>query len=181
MNKAWNVNTHNEKKVQKTRVYISISLATVGLLVILSQTIPLAKSYVDGLVEQLRADMKVNPVPESYKEYIEKEFAYYNPGKSYFANLSEKIDVLGEYSYDPNSKTQKEVIVDTEYKKDMYITIEDIEINNIKISPNVESSEESIYNQYLKDGVAHFKGTPLPGDGGNSFINGHSAEESFFS
>ena len=125
--------------------------------------------------------MKVNPVPESYKEYIEKEFAYYNPGKSYFANLSEKIDVLGEYSYDPNSKTQKEVIVDTEYKKDMYITIEGIEINNIKISPNVESSEESIYNQYLKDGVAHFKGTPLPGDGGNSFIYGHSAVESFFS
>jgi sortase A len=33
----------------------------------------------------------------------------------------------------------------------------------------------------LKNGAAHFKGTPLPGDGGNSFIYGHSAVDSYFS
>jgi len=63
----------------------------------------------------------------------------------------------------------------------MYLDIESIGIKNIKITPNVDSENEKVYDQYLKTGVAHFKGTPLPGDGGNSFIYGHSAIESFFS
>jgi sortase A len=45
----------------------------------------------------------------------------------------------------------------------------------------VESTDEDVYDEYLKEGLAHFKGTPLPGDGGNSFIYGHSAVDSFFS
>jgi sortase A len=74
-----------------------------------------------------------------------------------------------------------EVEINKDYSKDMYLTIESVGIADIKISSNVESDKESVYNEYLKDGVAHFKGTPLPGDGGNSFIYGHSAVESFFS
>ena len=62
----------------------------------------------------------------------------------------------------------------------MYIDIPKIGIEDIRITPNVESSDEEIYDQYLKYGLAHFKGTPLPGDGGNSFIYGHSAVISFF-
>ncbi|KKQ03888.1 MAG: Fimbrial associated sortase [candidate division WS6 bacterium GW2011_WS6_36_26] len=63
----------------------------------------------------------------------------------------------------------------------MYIDIKSIGIVNIKISANVDSYNDKVYNQFLKQGLAHFKGTPLPGDGGNSFIYGHSAVESFFS
>ncbi len=62
----------------------------------------------------------------------------------------------------------------------MYISIEAIEIKDIRIAPNVESTNEEIYDRFLKYGLAHFKGTPLPGDGGNSFIYGHSAVISFF-
>jgi LPXTG-site transpeptidase (sortase) family protein len=136
------------------------------------------------MVEQKRVDVKVDPVPESYKKYIQEEFAYYDPGQSYFANLSQQLgdmQVSGVYSYDPSTKSQKTVSIDKNYNRDMYITIESVGISDIKISPNVESTNEKVYNQYLKSGVAHFKGTPLPGDGGNSFIYGHSAVESFFS
>jgi LPXTG-site transpeptidase (sortase) family protein len=183
MENKWNVNTHSEKKIKRTRVVISVILATSGLIVVASQVIPLTKSYVEGVVEQRRVEVKVDPVPESYKKYIQEEFAYYDPGQSYFANLSQQLgdmQVSGVYSYDPSTRTQKAVSIDKNYSKDMYITIESVGIKDIKISSNVESSDEKIYNKYLKSGVAHFKGTPLPGDGGNSFIYGHSAVESFF-
>jgi LPXTG-site transpeptidase (sortase) family protein len=184
MENRWNVATHSEKKIKRTRMIISVILATSGLLVVASQTIPLTKSYVEGVMEQKRVELKVDPVPESYKKYIAEEFAYYDPGQSYFANLSKQLGELegsAQYSYDPKTKTQREVVVDTNYKQVMYINIESVGIRDIKISSNVESSDEKVYNQYLKNGVAHFKGTPLPGDGGNSFIYGHSAVESFFS
>jgi LPXTG-site transpeptidase (sortase) family protein len=184
MENTWNVATHSEKKIKRTRVIVSVILATSGLIVVASQVIPLTKSYVEGVVEQKRVDIKVDPVPESYKKYIQEEFAYYDPGQSYFANLSRQLgdlEISGQYSYDPLSKTQKKIIIDTDYKEDMHITIESVGIKDVQISSNVESSNEKIYNKYLKNGVAHFKGTPLPGDGGNSFIYGHSAVESFFS
>lgn len=184
MENKWNVATHSEKKIKRTRIIISIVLAVSGLIVVASQVIPLTKSYVEGVVEQRRVEVKVDPVPESYKKYIKEEFAYYDPGQSYFANLSQQLgdmQVSGVYSYDPSTKTQKEVSINKDYSKDMYVTIESVGIKDIKISSNVESTDEKVYNKYLKSGVAHFKGTPLPGDGGNSFIYGHSAVESFFS
>lgn len=184
MENTWNVATHSEKKIKRTRIIVSTILAASGLIVVASQVIPLTKSYVEGVVEQRRVDIKVDPVPESYKTYIQEEFAYYDPGQSYFANLSRQmgdLELSGLYSYDPITKSQREVLINKDYRNDMQITIESVGIKNIKISSNVESSNESVYNRYLKDGVAHFQGTPLPGDGGNSFIYGHSAVESFFS
>lgn len=124
-----------------------------------------------------------DPLPESYRQYIQDEFAYYDPGKSYFANLSENaegLDYKGLFTYDPTTKSNKEIKVDKEYNKNMYISISTIGINNIRITPNVESKDEEVYDKFLKYGLAHFKGTPLPGDGGNSFIYGHSAVISFF-
>ncbi len=184
MTNSWNIPTKSEKKTKNARLWISGILALVGLVIIGSQVIPLAISYIDGLIEKARVDSKIEPVPESYKKYIEEEFAYYDPGKSYFGNLAAQIgdiDITNQYSYDPETNTQKEIKIDTQYSKSMSITIDAIGIEDIKISANVESSNEEVYNSYLKYGVAHFKGTPLPGDGGNSFIYGHSAVESFFS
>ena len=181
MQSGWNINTEDENKVRRTRKIISVILAFVGVGIIASQVIPLTTSYIDGVIAQKRVDMKIEPVPESYKKYIEDEFAYYDPGISYFANLSEKLGVLGaSTTYNPTTKTQKPIKVDTTYNRDMYITINSIGIKRIKITPNVESVNENVYNKFLKNGVAHFKGTPIPGDGGNSFIYGHSAVESFF-
>lgn len=181
MGNQWNIDTENTRKVKKTRVIISVVLAFAGLTIIASQVIPLLKSYVDGAIMQKRGEVKVEPVPESYKKYIEDEFAYYDPGSSYFANLASQLGVLGTSTYAADIKAQKPIKIDSTYNKDMYVTIDSVGIKNIKISPNVESADENVYNKFLKSGVAHFKGTPLPGDGGNSFIYGHSAVEAFFS
>ena len=184
MDNSWNIQTEDSSKIKKLRVTTSLILATVGLVVIASQVIPLTKSYLDGIVEQKMGEIKVAPVPDSYKTYIENEFAYYDPGKSYFANLSQQLgnlDTSSQYSFNPDTATQVAVKVDKDYDKTMLLSISSIGIEKIKVTPNVESSDEKIYNRYLKSGVAHFKGTPLPGDGGNTFIYGHSAVESFFS
>jgi len=183
MTNEWNVPTKDERKTKNVRLWISGILAFVGLVIVSTQIIPLTGSFFDGLIERFRTELQIKPVPDSYKQYIEEQFAYYDPGKSYFANLAEQIgdiEIASQYSYDPKSGSQKEIKIDTEYKKDMFISIPSIGIKDIKISSNVESSDEKIYNAYLKYGVAHFKGTPLPGDGGNSFIYGHSAVDSFF-
>lgn len=180
---SWNIDTENTEKVKNTRLIISVVLAFLGVTIIASQVLPLMRSYIDGVIAQKREESKIEPVPESYKKYIENEFAYYDPGRSYFANLSEHLGVLGvsTTTYNPSTKRQEPIKVDTSYSKDMYITIDSIGIQRIKISSNIESVDEKVYNQFLKSGVAHFKGTPLPGDGGNSFVYGHSAVEAFFS
>lgn len=183
MTNEWNVPVKDEKKTKNVRLWISGIIALIGLIIVGTQVIPLTGSFLDGLIEKFRTEFKIKPVPDSYKQYIEEQFAYYDPGKSYFANLAEQIgdiEIASQYSYDPESGTQKEITADTKYDKDMYISISSVGIKDIKISPNVESSDEKIYNKYLKYGVAHFRGTPLPGDGGNSFIYGHSAVDSFF-
>ena len=184
MSKEWNIPEEQSKKVKKTKVIISITLSVIGVLIILSQAIPLTKSYIDGWIEQTRVKLMKNPVPDSYRKYIEEDFAYYDPSKNYFVNLEESIEGLtfeGNFTYDPTTNSSKKIIIDTSYSKDMYIDIDSIGIEQITITPNVESAEEKVYDKYLKNGVAHFKGTPLPGDGGNSFIYGHSSVESFFS
>lgn len=174
----------SEKKVSQMTKNISWIFGIVGSIILLSQGIPLLNSYVQGKIQVEKQELMKDPLPQSYKEYIENEFAYYDPGKSYFENLSKNADSLqyqGLFTYDPTTKSSKEVIVDRNYNKNMYLSIPNIEINNIRITPNVESSNESVYDKYLKFGLAHFQGTPLPGDGGNSFIYGHSAVQSFFS
>lgn len=184
MENSINITTKDEKKIKRMKATIAWILCFVGLILILSQVFPLTKSYIQGEFQSLKQRLLKDPFPEEYREYILDEFAYYDPGKSYFDNLfnsAQSLQYQGVFTYDPASKSSKAIVVDREYDKNMYITIEDIGIEDIRITPNVESSDEKIYDQYLKFGLAHFKGTPLPGDGGNSFIYGHSAVQSFFS
>lgn len=181
MQNEWNIPSESGEKIKRTKKTISLLLTFVGILIIASQAIPLTESYIQGEFQLLKQRLMKDPLPEEYKEYIENEFAYYDPGKSYFENLSQKVNTL-QYNgtFTNNNNTNTQIKVDRDYKKDMFINIPSIGINNIKISSNVESVDEKVYDQYLKSGLAHFKGTPLPGDGGNSFIYGHSAVDSFF-
>ncbi|MGI6423255.1 MAG: sortase [Candidatus Dojkabacteria bacterium] len=177
------IKTKDEKKIKKIKSTIAWVLCFIGLILILSQVFPLSKSYIQGEIETLKQKLLKDPFPDQYRQYISNEFAYYDPGKSYFENLfnsAENLQYQGVFTYDPTSKSNKQIEVNRDYKKNMFISIEKIGIDNIRITPNVESSDEKVYDRYLKFGLAHFKGTPLPGDGGNSFIYGHSAVQSFF-
>ena len=167
------VKKYSEKKITNTKKVLSWSLAFIGLVIVLSQGVPLLSSYLQGEFQIFKQNLIKDPLPESYRQYIQDEFAYYDPGKSYFANLSKNVGDLeyqGLFTYDPTTKSTKEIVVDKNYKENMYITISQIGIKDIRVTPNVESSDEKVYDKYLKYGLAHFKGTPLPGDGGNSFI-----------
>lgn len=179
-------NTRNQELKEKriavvTRVVVSSLLGVTGLLLLLSQLFPLAGSFLTGKIYEIKAGILAAPIPDSHKEYVQGELAYYNPGQSYFKNLLQSTNqVLGAQSFDISSKQLKPIVIDREYSDEMRLTISSANINNIKVTPNVESYEEDVYNLYLKSGLAHFQGTPLPGDGGNSFIYGHSAVPSFF-
>ena len=47
----------------------------------------------------------------------------------------------------------------------------------VPITKDVNGKDKTAYNDALKEGVAHFKGTSLPGEDGNIFIFGHSSTE----
>lgn len=183
MDNQWN--TENQEldsgPRQKIRVAIASIIGLVGLTIMLSQIFPLAGSWLSGKVYEIRASILAKPIPDSHKEYIEGEFAFYNPGQSYFQNLLRNAgETTTTLTYDPVTKQLKQPIINTSYDKDMRLTIAGIGINNIRVAANVESYDEDVYNLELKNGLAHFQGTPLPGDGGNSFIYGHSSVPNFF-
>jgi LPXTG-site transpeptidase (sortase) family protein len=180
----WNVGKDPDKSVKRVRIVIASLFTIMGAVIVISQVFPLSKSYIEGKWEELKIELMSSPVPDSYKSYVEDEFAYYDPGLSYFQNLATKAGIsnLGDaYSYDPVTKEKKKIVIDEDYSEYIYLSIESVGIDSIRVTPNVESVDEDVYNEYLKHGLAHFKGTPLPGDGGNSFIYGHSAIQSFFS
>lgn len=58
--------------------------------------------------------------------------------------------------------------------KEFKIVIEKIGVNT-KIIENVDPFNKAEYNTALKEGVAHAKGTFLPGEKGTVFIFGHSS------
>lgn len=47
---------------------------------------------------------------------------------------------------------------------------------NARIIQNVSATDERVYLESLKDGVAHASGTKLPGEGGNIFLFAHSTD-----
>lgn len=57
------------------------------------------------------------------------------------------------------------------------LTIEKLGIN-VPIIPNVDGTNKEVYNDALKNGVAHYKNTALPNYGSNIVIFGHSSTAS---
>lgn len=161
-----------KRRLKISRLVLSTTLGLIGLAILISQIFPLTNSFFRGKLLEAQLNAIAKPLPDSYKQYIQGEFAYYDPGTTYFSDLSNQAET---YTY-----AQNNILIDKDYKKDMSLTIDSVGIKGVNISANVESQKEEIYNQYLRKGVAHFQGTPLPGDGGNSFIYGHSAVTSFF-
>ncbi len=171
------------KKVKRVRYSISIILGGAGLIILTTQIIPLVGSYAKGYIIEQKNTSLHQPIPEEQKQQI-IESSYFDPGKSYFQNFLERSGLTmqeGLTFYDVSTKSMRSVHIDEEYSEPMRISVPSVGIDSLHITPNVNSYDEAIYNASLKHGAGHFKGTPLPGDGGNSFIYGHSTVESFFS
>jgi len=179
------VNPHQkqEKAIRNARYFLSALFAFVGITLLLSQLLPLTTSYINGQIPEIRESLRTSPLPEEYKTQIQED-KIYDPGTSYFQNLLQETGLSYQQdtlSFDPSTDSYKPVVINDNYSKALKLTITSAGINSIHITPNVNSYSKEVYNRSLKNGLAHFKGTPLPGDGGNSFIYGHSTIQSFFS
>jgi len=175
---------HIQQKRMRTAKYtLSSLLAITGIVILAAQLGPLGLSYLKGRIIQNQSTIIQDPTTASELNPENSDLPYFDPGLSYFQNLIQHVND-GQYVDPAQPQAQRpdeNVKIDKNYSKEMILSISSVEIDNIIITPNVDSFEEDIYNAALKKGVAHFKGTPLPGDGGNSFIYGHSAVDSFFS
>lgn len=61
-----------------------------------------------------------------------------------------------------------------------YLTIPALKINRALVTTNVTSDKQASYLPILNKAIAHYKGTSLPGQDGNSFLYGHSVLPQFF-
>ncbi|MBI2012107.1 sortase [Candidatus Daviesbacteria bacterium] len=93
-------------------------------------------------------------------------------GEKYDAN---KVKKLSAYDfllrkYDPNFRTQAKAI-----SSDFRIAIPKINVESAVI-PSVDATNETEYVEKLKLGVAHAKGSYVPGEGGTVFLFSHSTD-----
>ena len=125
------------KRLVTLRFFFSAALGLFGIIIIFSQLIPLTNSLLQGKLLEKQFDNIATPLPDSYKQYIQGEFAYYAPGQNYFSNLTSQA----QRSYRQSTINSKDITINTEYKNDMWVNINSVGINKIRISSNVESSE----------------------------------------
>lgn len=83
-----------------------------------------------------------------------------------------EVIAKNEVSEDKNEEVKKIIPVDENFG----IVIPKIEAN-AKVIPEVDSQNSDIYQRALTQGVAHAKGTALPGENGNIFIFAHSGAD----
>lgn len=89
--------------------------------------------------------------------------------------LLPKSKVVASNTYTAVVQTLKNVVSPQEkITKEFTLTIPSLKISSPVIA-NVDSTKGDSYLTILENGVAHFKGTRMPGDGGNVFIYGHSS------
>jgi len=88
----------------------------------------------------------------------------------YFTRPHEKAEVKVAESGEVNGPKQ----VVNAVQGDFVLTIDKLGIQ-VPVIENVDGANRTAYDKALYDGVAHYKGTSLPGGGSNIFIFGHSS------
>ena len=64
--------------------------------------------------------------------------------------------------------------------RNFQISIPALKIKEAEVTTNVVSDKKEAYLPILDESIAHYKGTSLPGQEGNSFLYGHSILPQFF-
>lgn len=161
------------------RYLFSTVLIVLGVLVLLTQIVPLGLSLLNGWMLSHNAQAAYRPLPDNMMGELLKP-QYYDPGISYFANLLAQNNMTVQAGGQTLGAQSEAITIDTEYDEYMQVSVPRSDILDINVTPNVESFNKDVYEKALKHGVAHFRGTPIPGDGGNSFIYGHSGVANFW-
>ncbi len=144
--------------IKPISLLIPVFFIVSGLGILYGQLKPYATHYIKSKFSN-RLNQEIVPlVPKRYERI---RAAYISdPGAAYFSKLlaQKKVDKI-----------------DTRYSGTFYLTIKSIEINHVPVTANVNSFDQNIYKEALGNGLAHFRGTQLPGKAGNVFVYGHSA------
>lgn len=145
--------------------FIPVILILLGIYLLSSQLIPEAISFIQSRFSNNSDNISV--VSDDY--YKDKINMISSPQSGYFS------EVLA------HSLTLKsEDTVSATYSKDFFLTIPKIGTNKARIKANIKSDVEVVYKKALENSLAHFKGSPIPGQSGNTFIYGHSITESVY-
>lgn len=92
----------------------------------------------------------------------------------YFSNKIEKIYSFPSFSIKKIDGKKSAPIEENIPLENFGIKIDKIGVT-APIIANVSGEDKKVYNTALKEGLAHMKGTSLPGQGSNIFIFGHSS------
>jgi LPXTG-site transpeptidase (sortase) family protein len=147
------------KRKDKKKIFTN-ALLIVGIVLCLSQIIPLSISFMQGNLTAYADSNAFIPVTQSFLQQLITT-QYTDPGSEYFNNVVA-------------AQNKQPFTINTDYKESMALTIKSANINGVKLSSNITGANKEIYEGALREGIAHLKGTPLPGDGGTSIIYGHS-------
>lgn len=107
-------------------------------------------------------------------DYIALKQQYSNPGAKYFNELKARAEEQHLLYQDEASAN---------YKSNFSLSIPSLELYDLNVTPNTDSSIETVYDQILNNGLAHFAGTGLPitdKDTYNSVIYGHSSAGDYY-
>lgn len=145
-------------KIKPISVIFPLVFIISGITILYGQVKPYAVHFLQSRFSNKLNQEIVPLIPESY-ETIRNAYIT-DPGSEYFTELLDNQEIDK-----PNSS----------YTGTFYLTIEDIRIINAPVTANVNSISEESYAEALSRGLAHFKGTHLPNERGNTFLYGHSA------
>ena len=145
--------------------FVPIILILLGIYLLSSQLIPEAISIIQTSFANNSDNISL--VNDDY--YKDKINLISSPQSGYFSEvLSHSLSLKSEDT------------VSSTYSKDFYISIPKIGTNKARIKANVKSDVEVVYRKALENSLAHFKGSPIPGQSGNTFIYGHSITENAY-
>lgn len=151
----------------------------IGSYILASQFVPTAKFLLEQKFSTKYAEI-ASPVPENKLLAIENVSLNGKFEAQYFSELFASL----------NQKDGNVAGAKAPYKTDWIgfftVSIPSVEIDQMRVTANVDSYEESVYGEVLKNSLAHFKGTDLPANDEyefdtNTFIYGHSAPSSWAS
>ena len=148
-----------------TGFFIPLLFILAGAYLLLSQLFP----EVLGFIQLRFANNSDNVSVVSDDYYKDKINLISSPQSGYFSEVL--ANTLSIRSEDTVSAT---------YSKDFFLTIPKIGTNKARIKSNIKSDVEVVYKKALENSLAHFKGSPIPGQSGNAFIYGHSITETVY-
>lgn len=148
-------------------------LVVAGVAIIVSQVAPSAKFYVEQNYSDKYAEI-LSPLPED-SNIIQQEENFATFEAQYFAELLNQVKETEE-----GMVAGARVPNGINWNGKFAISIPAVGIEDMTVTANVNSYDETNYDNVLKSSVAHFKGTDLPTGSDyeydtNTFLYAHSA------